>query len=106
MSFYIKDLEIKKSVILAPMAGITSFSYRKFLSEFGVNVNKDMVITSVKANSKASKLGLKVGDIIMQIDGVAVSSAIDVDNIMKNKNSQTYYLISRNDFQFFVRVNR
>ena len=78
----------------------------KFLSEFGVNVNKDMVITSVKANSKASKLGLKVGDIIMQIDGVAVSSAIDVDNIMKNKNSQTYYLISRNDFQFFVRVNR
>ena len=78
----------------------------KFLSEFGVNVNKDMVITSVKANSKASKLGLKVGDIIMQIDGVAVSSAIDVDNIMKNKNSQTYYLISRNDCQFFVRVNR
>ena len=78
----------------------------KFLSEFGVNVNKYMIITSVKANSKASKLGLKVGDIIMQIDGVAVSSAIDVDNIMKNKNSQTYYLISRNDFQFFVRVNR
>lgn len=78
----------------------------KFLSEFGVNVNKDMVITSVKANSKASKLGLKVGDIIMQIDGVAVSSAIDVDNIMKNKNSQAYYLISRDDFQFFVRVNR
>ena len=36
MSFYIKDLEIKKSVILAPMAGIKSFSYRKFLSEFGV----------------------------------------------------------------------
>lgn len=34
MSFYIKDLEIKKKVILAPMAGITSFSYRKFMNKF------------------------------------------------------------------------
>ncbi len=34
MSFYIKDIEIKKNVILAPMAGITSFSYRKFMNEF------------------------------------------------------------------------
>ena len=33
MSFLIKDLEIKKRVILAPMAGITSFSYRKFMNE-------------------------------------------------------------------------
>lgn len=34
MSFFIKDIEIKKNVILAPMAGITSFSYRKFMNEF------------------------------------------------------------------------
>ncbi len=78
----------------------------KFLPEFGLNVDKTMTITSVKANSKASKLGLKVGDKIMQIDGVAIKSAIEVDNIMKNKNAQAYYLISRDDFQFFVRVNK
>ena len=34
MSFFIGDIEIKSKVILAPMAGITSFSYRKFLSKF------------------------------------------------------------------------
>ena len=34
MSFFIKDIEIKKNVILAPMAGITSFSYRKFMNQF------------------------------------------------------------------------
>ena len=45
MSFYIKDLEIKKSVILAPMAGITSFSYRKFLSEFGVGATYSEMIS-------------------------------------------------------------
>lgn len=35
MSFKIKNLEIKGKVILAPMAGITSFSYRKFMKQFG-----------------------------------------------------------------------
>lgn len=34
MSFYIKDILIKEKVILAPMAGITSFSYRKFYRKF------------------------------------------------------------------------
>lgn len=34
MSFFIDKIEIKSKVILAPMAGITSFSYRKFLSKF------------------------------------------------------------------------
>lgn len=35
MSFFIGDVEIKGKVILAPMAGITSFSYRKFMKPFG-----------------------------------------------------------------------
>ena len=33
----IKNYEIKSKVILAPMAGITSFSYRKFMHEFNPN---------------------------------------------------------------------
>lgn len=34
MAFFIGNIEIKSKVILAPMAGITSFSYRKFLRKF------------------------------------------------------------------------
>lgn len=34
MSFYIKNIKIEGKVILAPMAGITSFSYRKFNKKF------------------------------------------------------------------------
>ncbi len=34
MSFNIGNVEIKGKVILAPMAGITSFSYRKFMKQF------------------------------------------------------------------------
>ena len=33
--FKIGNIEIKGKVILAPMAGITSFGYRKFMSQFG-----------------------------------------------------------------------
>ena len=34
MSFKIKDINIEGKVILAPMAGVTSFSYRKFMRKF------------------------------------------------------------------------
>lgn len=33
--FNIGNIEVKNKVILAPMAGITSFGYRKFMSQFG-----------------------------------------------------------------------
>ena len=45
MSFYIKDLEVKKKVILAPMAGITSFSYRKFMKSFGCGTTYSEMIS-------------------------------------------------------------
>ena len=34
--FKIGDIEINNPVVLAPMAGITSFGYRKFMSKFGL----------------------------------------------------------------------
>ena len=33
--FKIGNIEVKNKVVLAPMAGITSFGYRKFCSSFG-----------------------------------------------------------------------
>ena len=78
----------------------------KFSSEFGANFNKSLVITSVKDKSKAANLGLKAGDKIMQIDGVAIKNVSQIDEQMKNKSGIVYILVSRDDFQFFVRVNR
>lgn len=45
MSFFIGNIEIKKRVILAPMAGITSFSYRKFMNKFGVGLTYSEMIS-------------------------------------------------------------
>lgn len=41
----IKNLELKGKVILAPMAGITSFSYRKFLNKFGCAITYSEMIS-------------------------------------------------------------
>lgn len=45
MAFYIKDIKIEKNVILAPMAGITSFSYRKFMKKFGCGLTYTEMIS-------------------------------------------------------------
>lgn len=45
MSFFIKNIEIKSRVILAPMAGITSFSYRKLMNKFGVGITYSEMIS-------------------------------------------------------------
>jgi len=45
MAFKIGDVEIKGKVILAPMAGITSFSYRKFMKPFGVSLSYSEMIS-------------------------------------------------------------
>ena len=45
--FKIGDIEIKNNVILAPMAGITSFGYRKFMSQFGVGYTVTEMISDM-----------------------------------------------------------
>ena len=45
MIFYIKNIEIKNQVILAPMAGITSFSYRKFMNKFNPGLTYSEMIS-------------------------------------------------------------
>ncbi len=45
MSFKIGDIEIKSKVILAPMAGITSFSYRKLMNRFGCGLTYSEMIS-------------------------------------------------------------
>ena len=50
MAFYIKDIKIEKNVILAPMAGITSFSYRKFMCKFGCGLTYTEMISDCGLN--------------------------------------------------------
>ncbi len=42
----------------------------------------------------------------MQIDKKQLNSSADIEKIMSAKNGAFYYLVSRDDFQFFVKVYR
>jgi len=50
MSFFIGNIEIKGRVILAPMAGVTSFSYRKFMKQFGCALTYTEMISDCGLN--------------------------------------------------------
>ncbi|WP_241201355.1 PDZ domain-containing protein [Campylobacter fetus] len=79
---------------------------RTFLSQYGITLNPNLTIKSVARNSKAYKAGFRNGDKIMQIDKKQLNSSADIEKIMSAKNGAFYYLVSRDDFQFFVKVYR
>lgn len=77
-----------------------------FMYKFGIFVDKTMTIKNIKPNSKASEVGLKIGDKIIQIDRKDVKSPADLERVIASRRGKFYFLISRSDFQFFIRVYR
>jgi len=52
---------------------------------FGVAGGKGLLVSSVRANSAAAKAGLKAGDIIVEVDGKAVSGTFDLMRAINEK---------------------
>lgn len=53
----------------------------------GFHVDKNMIVTGIDVNSPASRAGIKVNDIILAFDGVAIS---DIDTLRKLTDSVKY----------------
>lgn len=75
-----------------------------FLHAYGITLNKDLSIEYIMPKSKAMIAGFKIGDKILQIDKKSIKTQSDIEKIMKNNKRKFYYLVSRDDFQFFIRV--
>ncbi|MDD6055450.1 MAG: PDZ domain-containing protein [Helicobacteraceae bacterium] len=78
-----------------------------FLSRVGISINDDFIITSIAKGAKNGFEKLKIGDKVLRVNQ---------ENIKKGKNNIIYllgkypdqmqsWLISRDDFQFFIEVN-
>jgi S1-C subfamily serine protease len=52
-------------------------------------------VSEVKENSPAAELGLKKGDIIISIDGEAISSSRDAEKVQKSRNYYWKLVINR-----------
>lgn len=92
MSFYIGNIEIKGRVILAPMAGITSFSYRKFMSKLGTSLVYSEMISDcglIYGNKETKNLlytDNKESPFAIQLFGGSKDTLVKAIDILENLN--------------------
>lgn len=75
-------------------------------SNYGFSVNNNMIVSSVKNNSPAKKTGLRVGDKIMQVGKTPVKTPTELWRLLGKNYRLNHVLVSRDDFQFFIRIRR
>lgn len=66
-----------------------------------------VVITSVKAGTKADNSGLKTGDIVLQVNGEEVKTDSEFEKAISNTKSNNSYvfLINRSGTPMFVVIS-
>ncbi|HZH34205.1 MAG TPA: PDZ domain-containing protein [Pyrinomonadaceae bacterium] len=86
--------------------GVSVTSLNKQLGDyFGVAEGKGLLVESVVENSAAAKAGLKAGDVIIEIDGEAVSRQMDLTRALNKKTEGDVNLtVIRNKQRQNVRV--
>ena len=75
----------------------------KVLVDYGITVDKNLVVTKVEPKSNAEIFGIKTGDKILGFDKQSVSSREELLEKLGELKNFTL-LFTRNDFQFFARV--
>lgn len=77
---------VQKGVHVSPHIGI--FAYDKNVINYidnSANLNKGLYVADVDQNSPASRAGIKVGDVITQIDNSEIDTMMDFRTYMYNK---------------------
>jgi serine protease Do len=85
--------------------GLTVQSITTQLAEqFNVKQGAGVVVTQVETGSIAAMAGIKVGDVILQVDRHKVSSAVEFKRLIKrgSKDKQILLLVRDDDFQRYV----
>ncbi len=96
----VKKVEPKK----VPLPETKKESY---LQNKGFKFDNDLRIKDIVRGSFAEKSGLKVGDRLMQVNQLPVERMAEADAYLaKNRNREISLLFDRDDFQFFVTLNR
>jgi S1-C subfamily serine protease len=55
------------------------------LDQYGISASRGAVITQIEPDSPAADAGLEVGDVVVAIDGLGVSSAADLVEVIRNR---------------------
>ncbi len=73
-----------------PKLGLSVQSLSKELRiHFGAKPNRGVLVAKIAAGSPAAKAGVKVGDVLVSVNGQDVRSAFDVTKALKNQSGRT-----------------
>jgi len=87
----IEDIENGKGAIDgdSPFLGVVTTNVddqpADIISRFDISVDAGAFVADVQPDSAADKAGLKAGDVVTAIDGVDISSNMDVGNVIRDK---------------------
>lgn len=83
----------------------TSENSDSFFGKKGIFFNKDMKVKMLGKDGVGESSGLKVGDKLMQINGMEIMNEEDLKlSLSKVKDKSLQLLFDRNDFQFFIKL--
>lgn len=100
--FKIGNVEINGKVVLAPMAGVTSYAYRVFMAPFGVSLTVTEMISDcgiIFGNEETLKYLPQKGDprpIALQLFGGEAETLVKAIEIIQNMDSVDYDILDLN----------
>lgn len=90
--FHMPDIPQIFTTIRSPMLGVEAESLGTQLSVY-FGVKEGVLVRSVLENTPAQKAGIKAGDVITRVDGMAVSAPSELSNAVRTANAKKTYAI-------------
>nr|MBP3725356.1 PDZ domain-containing protein [Campylobacter sp.] len=96
-----KQAPAKKKVVKKPKQN----PFDALFDSYGFSVDGTLTITSIRFGSPVDKAGFKVGDKIMKVGRHDTETKADLHHLLNNYQLN-HVLVSRDDFQFHIRLRR
>lgn len=77
-----------------PMLGVTTSALSQYSAYLYGSDTPGLLVTSISENSNAAKSDLRIGDIIVAVEGTAVTSVSDVQALIKNKSTDDFITVT------------
>jgi serine protease Do len=90
--FHMPDIPQIFTTIRSPMLGVEAESLGTQLAVY-FGVKEGVLVRSVLENTPAQKAGIKAGDVITKVDGMAVSAPSELSNAVRAANAKKTYPI-------------
>jgi S1-C subfamily serine protease len=90
--FHMPDIPQMFTTIRSPMLGVEAESLGSQLAVY-FGVKEGVLVRSVLDNTAAQKAGVKAGDVVVKVDGMAVTTPSELSTAVRTANAKKTYNI-------------